>query len=639
MVQPTASSPLQVGRVAVQHHDSCTAKTGKKAAIVGWGGAEHWAGVGARKFEDYGAGRSPTRTREPTTSGKVLAALTDRLDALSVNGYSHRGHSFLHTVDRIIALKGILDREPSGQDVLSWDQVALRILNAAGPLAETNPRLLERVLSLAPNYEAQTRVLHPQNIEPGSHKGANEDPNHSAIIADVLFRLLGLYARAGNIGASIHVWSQLQNLIDSSKLAVVEDFFARLKSRSGTGDEDEYFRRKHYSYLPHIYYRIPVPILADFFNLITENKEFEFGRWLLYSHDADGPVIPERIYSNPTLAPLLVNFAAATSDVELLSKVISNVSRPFSAAMVRALLRREIGLYRWGNVEDILASIRSHQKYYWTETELAKLVVAILKIERDVFKPISNVDSESLKVAKDILSRLMSGDFGKPKPLKGIGKRFFGADEYVDLLRYMVCTVLSSHADIQHDISHSRKPENAGCLATTTLNTLLRGIVETQGSERGRHFWDLWCTTPERSDTDLDARMPSSRYPVVELGDEHNTLEGPPRRLGAIRLGLLNTTGKVQQTGCQGYGENNKGLKPNIGTLRAIIQGAIKEREMIPNDLKHHFPKEKNPRPVQGTPSMTAGGNSDSIFVWGKDMFRRFGLNEREIHAELGGAY
>ncbi|KAI9771602.1 MAG: hypothetical protein M1840_001817 [Geoglossum simile] len=640
-IQLATSSPLQVGRVAVRHHDSCTAGEGREAAAVGWDELGHWAGDGAGKFENYGAGRSPSETREPTASSKVLAALVDHLDVLRVNGYSRHGHSFLRTVDRIIALKGVLGREHSGGGVLSWDQVALHILNAAGPLAETNSRLLERVLSLSPSYEAPMSVLHRQNREPSSHNGVDQDPNHSAIIADLLFRLLGLYARAGNINASIHVWTRLQNLMDSSKLAVVEDFFTRLKSRSSAGDEDEYFRRKHLSYLPHIYYRIPVPILADFLNLITENQEFEFGRWLLYSRDVDGPVIPERIYSNAILAPLLVNFAAATSDVELLSKVISNVSRPFSAAMVRALLRREIGLHRWDSVKDIFASIHSHRKYYWTETELTRLIVVILGIERDLPKALSNADSESLKGAKAILSRLMSGDFGEPKPLKGVEKRFFGANQYMDLLRYMVCTTLPSHADIQHDISDLRKPANTGYLTTATFNVLLRGIVETQGSERGRHFWDLWCRIPERSDSDTDARMPFSRYPVIELSDEQNMSESSPRSLGVVQLGLLNMAGKVQRMKHRGYREDNKGLRPDIGTLRAIIQGALRERARITNNLKYGLSKVKDSPPTQSlerTPNPTAGGNSDSILTWGKEMFRRFGLDEREIDTELGGS-
>ncbi|KAI9783519.1 MAG: hypothetical protein M1839_003689 [Geoglossum umbratile] len=646
-VQSTAPLRPQVERAAVRRCDSHIARADRKGVPGNWERAKGRAGGGAGKIGCCGA-EQPCMEAEYRTGSKALAALVGRLDALYISGCFRQGHSFLHTVDRIVTLKSILDREPYGRGVLPWDQIVLRILDAAGPHAETNPRLLERVLNLAPNYELKTRVLHPQSKDQDNFIGVDQDPDHPAIIAELLFRLLGLYARAGNINASIQVWSRLQNLMDSVKLAVVKDFFARLKSCSSAEDEDEYLKRKPL-HLPHIYYRIPVHVLADFLNLITENQEFEFGRWLLYSRDADGPVIPERIYSNAVLAPLLVNFAAATSDVELLSKVINNVSRPFSADMVRALLRREIGLRRWGGVEDILAFIRSHRRYYWTETELAELVVVFLKIERDSYSAVPKVDipakAAALSGAKTILSRLMGGDFGKPKPLRRIEKRFFGVDQYMDLLRYMVYTTLPSHADIQHDISDSWKSENTGYLTTNTFNTLLRGIVETQGSERGRRFWDLWCSSPQRSDTDANARiqlMPSSRYPVLELSDEHTMSEGSPRRLDTAQLALPNIAGKVQQMRRWGYGEGSKGIRPDVGTLRTIIQGALKERAGITGISEHSLLRKQDSPSTQRliqegrTSNVVIDDNLDSIFDWGKEMFRRLGLSEREIDAELG---
>ncbi|KAH0543459.1 hypothetical protein FGG08_002224 [Glutinoglossum americanum] len=534
-----------------------------------------------------------------------------------------------------------------GNRILSHDQVILCALNAAGPRAQTNPKELERVLNLASDHGAKRIIKHPQTRGPDNRSAVGRGLGYSAITGYVLHHLLGLYARSGHINACLRVWSQLQDIMDSAKLMAIEDFFVRFKSRSAAGDEDKYFGREPLDYLkPHFYYTIPGPTLADFFGVITENQEFELGRWLLYSRDADGPGIPESIYSNVFLAPLLVNFASATSDMQLLSKVVSKVSRPFSTDMVKALLRCEIDLRRWDGVQDILGFIHSHRKYRWGELELAKLVVAILRLGRDTSMAATDAEllakSASLKRAKAILCKLMNGHFGQPKPLK---KHYWPGDKYMNLLRYMVHTTLPSHFDIQHDVLDSWKPEDTRFLATTTFNTLLTGIVETRGSEEGRHFWDLWCRTPDCAGIGAGSSLqiiPTSRFPVLELGDENARCESSSRRLGSAHLGLLHTSERVKQIRRLERRWAGNGLKPNIGTVRIIIQGALKERAGRTGTFEYQLLKKQfSPaRKILGkeghVSNVRRGDNLDSIFVWGKEMFKRLGLDEREIGRELG---
>jgi hypothetical protein len=86
------------------------------------------------------------------------------------------------------------------------------------------------------------------------------------------------------------------------------------------------------------------------------------------------------------------------------------------------------------------------------------------------------------------------------------------------------------------------------------------------------------------------------------------------------------------------------GLRPNIGTLRTIIQGALKERAAITGISEYQLSKNQFSHSRQlleqggHVPSVMADRNLDSIFAWGREMFRRFGLDEREIDYELGVA-
>ncbi|KAH0558556.1 hypothetical protein GP486_004789 [Trichoglossum hirsutum] len=624
--------------------DSDAAVAGLQASAVDWDRVKRRTGGVVGRIEGYSAERPFVEVGERTLSSEVVVALIDGLvNAIFVSD-PRQDHSSMHILDLIITLNGLLDRESHGSGIPSYNQVILHILNAAGLRAQTNTRLLERVLSLAPSHGVRTEVLHPQRRKPSNHNKAGQHPDNSAIVGYVLQRLLGLYARSGHINACLHVWSRLQDVVDSAKLTAIEDFFARLKLQSAAGDEDRYFSQGPLDYLkPHLHYKIPTPILADFLNVITENQESEFGKWLLYSHDADGPVIPESIYSNVFLAPALVNFASATSDVELLSKIISKAPRPFSTDMMKALLRCEIDLHRWDSVEDILGFIRSRRKYRWTELEFVKLVVAVMRLERDISADVAGVGlmskAVSLKRAKAILSKLMNGTFGRPKPPN---EYHWSDHKYMNLLRYMVHTVLPSHIDIRHGFSESWNPEDTRFLATTTFNTLLKGIIETQGSKRGRYFWDLWCRPPGFADVDagFDSRItPPSRFPVLEHSDEGTMFEGSSRRLGAAQLDLLYTSWRVKQTRHLERRRAGKSLRPNIGTLRIIIQAALKEEAGARGFSRYDPPKEQASTLGQSSVhrhSISADSDLDSIFVWGREMFRRFGLDEREIDHELG---
>ncbi|KAI9857380.1 MAG: hypothetical protein M1813_008283 [Trichoglossum hirsutum] len=631
---------------AIQH--SGAAEAGLRTPAVGWDKVKRQTGDMVGRIKGNSTERPFAEVRERTLSSEVMIALVDGLvNALLVSD-PRQDQSSMHILDLIITLKGVLDRESYGSSILSCDQIILSILNAAGPQAQANPRLLERVLSLAPGHGVWTTSLHAQNRELSNRNEADQHSDNSTITRCVLQRLLELYARSGHINACLRVWSRLQDLVDSAKLTAIEDNLARSKFRSASGGEDKYIAQEPLDYLkPHLHYRIPSPILADFLNVITENQEFEFGKRLLHSRHADGPVIPESIYSNAFLAPVLVNFASATSDMELLSKIISKVSRPFSTGMMKALLRCEIDLHRWDGVEGILGFTHSRQKYHWTELELVKLVVAIMRLEREISTDVTSVKlmskAVSLKRAKAILSKLMNGTFGKPKPLN---KHHWSSHKYMSLLQRMVHTILPSYIDIQHEFLDSWNPEDTRFLATTTFNTLLKGIVETQGSKRGRHFWNLWCRPPDYADVDVGfglQMIPPSRFPVLEHSDEGTMFEGSSRRLGAVQLDLLYMSERVKQTRHLERRWASKGLKPNIGTLRIIIQGALKERAGATDIPEYDSPKKQASTSTSGQllvrgrhgNDKSADHDLDSIFVWGKEMFRRFGLDEREIDREL----
>jgi len=283
---------------------------------------------------------------------------------------------------------------------------------------------------------------------------------------------------------TLRVLSRLQLVTDANKKKALENFFQKLQDVNSSQDE-VFLNLQDWSLgaqCPALYPDIPVHILADLLDLITESGAHSVGQWLLHSQDVDGPLVSIDQYGHPLLSPSLIRFAAAISDTGLLSAITRSPTTAFSGGILVALCESRIKKGEWKGTYDILALMRDNYLYAWTTYDMVMIIRAlILHIHSP---PVDrSLESATSNEASIILQRLLRGDLGQVW-----GPRFSNLDTIVGILS----SVHRGLADLLSNLL-ARGGWYTADLSSPTFDVLLDGVVKAYGSAAGQKLVELWC--------------------------------------------------------------------------------------------------------------------------------------------------
>jgi len=543
---------------------------------------EKWEEYAQRRLQaSQGANKGVKNKRlivERTLSAEVVVAVIDGLISKLLN--ADEATSLVDATATIEKLKGLLDRDRMSLGVSSWDSVIQRIADSSNLNIESNPRTMETILSFAETFghEIDSANAPGRNGSTTSDKFAAYVFDASATVLGLYHRTLHAYIQGRNASAALRVLGRLQTLTDANKLRSMEEFFSELQAvpEDAKDERDSVVRPRptFQSIFPGVQYpgffpNIPLNILADLLDLLTEVGNTDVARWMLYSEDVDGPLIPESAYNDQLIAPALVRYAAANSDSVLLKKVTQAQSTDISGPTLVAICQSRIRQVDFPGAVEVLDLIQQYNLHIWTSRESASLIRALLPL---VFGEAgSEVKSSPDVVAKalQLMRQLLNGEHGT------YWEKVGGSQ---------LDTILALLSDISPDVASvcaGLLPANnfrQVDMDTSTFNNLLAGIVQSSGAKVARRLCESWCRNPEELH-----HIRLSNMPAYE--------EEPDRRPSpAERFGI-----ETQDESEAGVAVFKGSIRHDVGTISVIIGPALE-----PTNLKMAEP------PVETTDSTTS---------------------------------
>jgi len=540
-----------------------------------------------------------------TISTEAVVALIDGLLSTVRVGFGSTGNTPGQVQDQIYSLKAILERDNFNLPPRVWNSVTIRLLESQEMAPEMDPASLERVLALAPTTLRDCKIGGLQ-ADPKSAPSVIENVfNQSNAMLGLLHRTLHAFALQGNIRAARRVYTRIQSYIINRRTDTDPAVITNLRRSMHTGDESIYFDAE-VSDITDYFPDVPETVLAAFIDLVTDAKAYDFGRWLLYSDETGSPVV--RFFTSATVAPALLRFAAATADSDLLNKVTSALVVPLPESIIRTMFHCHIALSDWDGVETLLLYLKDERKLGWSATEAAALARAVMLLDNDV-----SVEKESFNKAKVILRKLLHGYYNTTQ--LAYERR---DNSQVDLLGHLIRifrTIPGVLGELCQDL-----PDNPALqlrsvdIPVNAFNILLDAAVSTNGSFEGRRMWHMWCREP--------ASLSGNRK-------SHGT-DSIPRCAGPAITAVSVDGDQLKQVEPRGI------VQPNLTTLRTILQAAIVERKASTEVAARYFGNSLDEPGSKQLPTYRAYRPTE-ILDWGSGLFRRFGLRETSIDAELGG--
>ncbi|KAF7197607.1 hypothetical protein HII31_01110 [Pseudocercospora fuligena] len=512
----------------------------------------------------------PKQSIEQTISGELVNAYIDAVATSADVGVGTRGMQIDEVVTVLAELKLFLLKSRQSLSFGTWESVIVRLLELGSIVPEHDHVLLRSAV-----YSSSGGGF-------GQSLYANNTNDLPAYVLDGTAASLGLLHRAlrgqilaNNLESALEVFSMVQKLTDIDKGRSVTTFFGTHnknllgKSIDPPRPASSLFRSLQQQGLftsnlssidyPTFNVQIPPNILGPFLGLICDAEAFDFGHWLLYSTDIDGPVIPEKMYSDAFVQPGIVRLAAETNDKALLEKL---KQLKLSRHSMRSIISTQFKLYRWDAATRVLSHLATTRGSKWNMINLTQLIRTVLILTRQA----ESGDPEAqqhLDHAKHIMTDMLA--------LRYHGWSTVGKERLIPI--QSVLTVLAainqSWARFCSGIHVYRGHHNLQ-LNTGEFNIVLDGVVKAYGSRAGRHLLGIfWPHVARRS---VDAGVVFSRH--------RRAKKQVPRFRPEILASLKRQRIVVNTDGGRAgdlvvYGA----VIPNAGTIFTILGKALEELE------------------------------------------------------------
>ncbi|KAL8795138.1 MAG: hypothetical protein Q9182_007563 [Xanthomendoza sp. 2 TL-2023] len=451
------------------------------------------------RIRDFEAGASlgihderPSLLKPPerTVSSEVIAALVDALVNTTSSQPNIAGNKPSNVEKYISICKMMLDREELGPGSNSWNSIILRMyetLSSDPNVLETS--ILERVIgwsSLAlPGQDSANSKYHFGST------GSIYVAEPSALVLGLLHRLLLEFALAGDFPAAVRIFKRLQEDMHANRTSNFEKFKIMLAPELPQDDAKAELRSTKQLEAPGPNLQLAPIILAPFLELITDAKDFDLGRWLLYSDELDGCTITPNMFTEAVLQPALIRFASAADDEHLLDCVTRQLKTPLSEGVLRALLHHQIHRGYWQGVNEIFELFRDVDGLAWDATDVMVLAGAVLRLEKS--RPKGSPRKSDALWPGALLQRLMRGQYNTAQdPSKA---RDFSQTRMLNQLARVIASVPSELSRNLTPFCGTRYNQlSASCdVPPRAFNALLSSVAEALGISEGRQLCERWC--------------------------------------------------------------------------------------------------------------------------------------------------
>ncbi|KAI4242766.1 MAG: hypothetical protein L6R40_003830 [Gallowayella cf. fulva] len=435
--------------------------------------------AGGASLGMYDERASPLKPPERTVSSEVIAAIVDALaNTAQIKPSAVEKH--------INFCKGMLDGKKLGLGSNSWDSIILRMYESLSSSANVPQTFLEQVISWSPPFlqepDSANSAYQPNSVA----QTYVADP--SAVTLGLLHRMLLDFTLAGDFRASLETLRRLRKTVDANRRNNSDKSKAMVAGDPQLDGAEVSFQSTEQPEAPGLNAQLPAVVLAPFLELITDVKDFDLGRSLLYSDDIDGCTIPPNMYSEAVLQSALINFASAAGDKRLLDSVTSQLKPPLPEGVLRALLHHRINCREWQDVEDILEIFRDVDGLAWDATDVVALAGAILRLQET-----SNKADASWPGV--LLQRVMTGQYNKAQDPSQ--PRDFSQTQMLNQLARVIASVpsglgrdLLSFCDLSHNqLSAARD------IPIRAFNAFLSIVIELFGIREGKVLCEGWCSS------------------------------------------------------------------------------------------------------------------------------------------------
>lgn len=522
-------------------------------------------------------------TNPRTVSSEVIVALTDGLVSTARRTFGLHGNSPAEIQQYLNACKNLLERKHFALDTNSWNAIILRLVESGGFSPEAEPKLLEFIINLTPSYLKEAEPLGIDQSPSSSAQGYAA--NQTTANLGLLHRNLNAFSDHGDVQGALRTFRKLQALVDANRSRAIQGLALDLGHQEFVEASTD-ATRTDLDGVPGVHPSIPTNVLARFLDLVTEAKAFDFGRWLIYSDEVDGPTIPPEMYSDKNLQPALLRFATATASASLLGKITKKLETPLSEDILRALMHCQVVVRKWDAVGDVLAYFQQEGGMKWNATDVMVIARTIMRIENGKHTN-SFEKATSISKAHVLFQTLLEGKYNSARDQSQ--QADLSQIQMMNQLREILQTVPGSLSEVAAAVSPPSR-FSAGCgVPCRAFNILLEGVVENYGCIAGRRLWDQWC-----GNISSDAH----RKPLPQISG------------------------------------SEKVVVPNLHMLRTIMDPIAQARYNAGNEESSSTKSASSS--VEGLSRLSLEEEKD-ICRWGVGMYRKFGLTNKEISMELPG--
>lgn len=423
------------------------------------------------------------RTRR-TISSEIVTAFVDALVQGVRVGVGYRGSDPEFVITQLRTLKGFLDSNNLSLGSTAWDAIMARLLESGAFVPEKRPETLLRLFELAPGFGAEVGTVNtsatmsvevPYFFEP------------TTLPLNLLHRTMRAYIRSGDMKGAMDTLMLLQQYTDGNRQKSLHEFFEMLKHAIPRKDQPFTNQLPPVDF-PAFDINLPVPLRAKLLDLATETKIYDLGRWFLFAQDIDGPLIGRELYNHRNVAASIVSFGTQAGENDLVMNIVKRVSawnekeqqQRMPAEVLTAMFCSQIRLHRW-------ESVQSMQRYVTETSKFRPRPVILSTFAAELFR-LSGGPKEELLKAQDAFAELL---FAWEAPLMS------------NLRNELYCTlaIMSTVDDTwkEYCSQFMAVSSRQGIkLAVNEFNQILRGVLESYDSAKGREVVQTWCyLTPD----------------------------------------------------------------------------------------------------------------------------------------------
>lgn len=437
-----------------------------------------------------------------TISVEVVASIRDSLFNFVYLGVDYLGYSPTLLLALVSNLNSFIippvSDEVAQPTTKEFNWLAVRFHESGVVDSKEDPHAFERFLRASP------RVMAPWDDDPSLFEEDLKQLTPSQLY-DETSAFTGMmehnvrnFALHRQAGLAFSSFARLHQTVDSSKSQHIQKFLEQV-SQSDAGNlplDDEV--------LP-----IPKPVessipqvsnvtYAHLLDLATTSRAFPFAEWLLFSTDLDGPAIRRSSYGNQDLAPSILRFAAAIRHRSLHRQVVKSLSQPFSLNTLRALINYQISTWDWKTIVPMLEYIRDNRLKSWGHSNVTMLAATIIRMDhvtRHQSGAVALEAKETLKTAKQILTRILQGEFNDLSE-RTAGNKFQRLA--IRNLQRVFQSIPGPLSEIAFQTWADFEPNRVlPYIPSVAFHHLLSAVVDVHGSAAGQRLWERWCLHPK----------------------------------------------------------------------------------------------------------------------------------------------